>query len=210
MSREALFVEAVKRDYEREGWKVLAREQIDQEIGFIPDLVLERGNDHLVIDVKEAGYSESRALKVIRKLIEAREGWRFEVKVIPPSWRSDGGDHIPDDVRQRIGLSQQLASTGYQKEAFILGWTSLEALLRDRVPANEKRLLPLTDLIRQAYENGIIGVGQLPLFHRMLSLRNHLVHGVSADMSRDDMDKLLELIASVSSVPQAARHTKSP
>ncbi len=78
------------------------------------------------------------------------------------------------------------------------------------MPADGKKLLPLTDLIRQAYEDGIVGSAQLSSFQSAFTLRNYLVHGVSAEMSGDDLDKLLQLIASVSNDPQPARHIQSP
>lgn len=210
MSREALFIETLKQQYEREGWKALVDEEVNTEIGFAADLVLQKGEEHLVIDVKEAGYSESRALKVIKKLIETRRGWRFEVKVIPPSWNPDSSEGMPDEIQKRIDLSRYLASNGHVKEAFILVWTSLESLLRTRVQADQNKLLPITDLIRQSYENGIIGALQLHSFHRVLSLRNKLMHGMSADVSGDDVETMFKLITSVSSLPQASRHTQAP
>src|SRR5947207_1535033 len=75
------FIEDLKEDYVQRGFRILEAESIESKLGYHPDLVVMRGNQITVVEVKQAGHVSPR----IRELRQKAEnlGYDFELKVIP-------------------------------------------------------------------------------------------------------------------------------
>jgi len=205
MTKEESFEAHLAARYAQEGWEVMNPEEARPALSFTPDLLLRRGGEHLVVEIKAAGYQKSRALDVIRNLVELQEGWHFEVKIVPPSWGFEQRASVPDEITARIKLSYRLLKENFVEEAYILAWTVLEALLRQLTSNDDKRVNPPHQLIREAFENASITADQLRILEVGIKIRSRIVHGISVDLSVDEVSELLNVVSSLTeTAPQVS------
>lgn len=87
MSEEQEFIQELRSDYEKAGWTAGNPESSRKELGFRPDLVLHRGDKHLMVEVKKEGFSSTRAANILGKLVDSKPGWKFELKFVPSTRR---------------------------------------------------------------------------------------------------------------------------
>jgi REase_AHJR-like len=100
MTIEQEFTDTLVEEYSRAGWQVedpaIAAEQLD----FRPDLVLKRGNETLVIEVIRAGFVSERAVSRIKRKVEEKPNWHFELKLIPPSREFKAERPVREDIKR--------------------------------------------------------------------------------------------------------------
>lgn len=201
MTRESEYIALIAEQYKREGWEPLRPEAVSSVLNFEPDLVLKKDDHHLVIDVKEAGYKETRALGLIRKFIESNKDWKFELKIIPPDWNVSEKDAPFNDTTERLGIAKTLAKHGYIEEAFIISWISLEGFLREPFSsAQNYETIPISTLIRTAFEDEKLNKEQLRFLEACMKVRNRLVHGLSQRPASDDVDRLLQITSHLAQI----------
>ena len=85
MTTEQEFTDTLVQEYSRAGWQVENSAIAAEELNFRPDIVLKRGDEILVIEVKRAGFVDKRAISRIKRKVEEKPNWHFELKLIPPS-----------------------------------------------------------------------------------------------------------------------------
>lgn len=197
MSREADFAAAVAKHYEQSGWMIVSPEDAVEHIDFRPDLLLRKGDRHLVVEIKEEGFSGSRAIDIIKKMVELDNKWSFEVKVIPREWgiqESEAGEAV---VGARVHIAERLRAEGHASEAFILFWTVVEATLRLLLGIDAKRIVDSSTLIREAYEEGVIVDADLRELQAALHIRNRLVHGLRVETDGNSDASIADLAKSL-------------
>lgn len=194
MTLEAEFTAELAERYRSEGWEVQDPAEAESVLNFEPDLLLRRGDEHLVVEVKRVGFVSGRAVSVIRKQVEAIPNWQFELKLIPPDRMLRAARPVEKEIRDRIDVAQKLATEGFDSEAFILTWTAVEAVLRDLLDeAETDRSESIADLFRRAYEEGAITDAELRQLQRGFQVRNRLVHGFAVDEARRNVEELMPL-----------------
>ena len=187
------YVAELTSRYESEGWKVVVPQQIP-ELTFQPDLLLHKNNEYLVVEVKRVGFASAKAVNKIRKAVEEKPNWHFELKLIPPGWGEGGRVPVKDDVMARLNVAQELGERGFASEAFILTWTVVEAFLRILHGIIENDGPNSTvDLLRKTYEDGIISNLELRQLEHGLQMRNRLVHGMAVRQPEIGLKDLLSL-----------------
>lgn len=161
--------------------------------GFRPDLIVERDNDHVVVEVKR-----SRSLKGTNELTELAErvasvpGWRLELVVMPSG--DEPGDE-PGETPGREWLARMLAPGSdvarhgvYLVE--VMAWLIRRIATAHRVSrAGEKTTGSLASEL--AYK-GVIDQGLLDRIDQALTWRNSLMHGSPASYVVQDMAEDVE------------------
>ena len=194
MTTEQEFTDTLVQEYSRAGWQVEDLAIAAEELNFRPDIVLKRGDEILVIEVKRAGFVDKRAISRIKRKVEEKPNWHFELKLIPPSREFKAERPVRDDVKRRITLAERLLAEGFASEAFILTWTALEAILRDLVePNGDESRETGPQLLRRAYEAGSITDVELRSIERSYQIRSRLTHGFAVEDVDRDIHELLPI-----------------
>ncbi|WP_342149151.1 hypothetical protein [Methylorubrum sp. SB2] len=199
MTTEHAVPDELIADYLRNGWHRedtrLARSALD----FEPDVLLRKGDEFLVVEVKRSGREPERSIAEMRRLVERRPNWRFAVKLLTPQ-PPRSNDEIDDaDVATRLSLAEDLLRDGHVAEAVLIAFIGIETGLRRLVP---KPFTPpseaaLPRLIRDAYEAEAISDGELRAINRSCEVRNRIAHGFKVDVSSQDADAILALARTV-------------
>lgn len=197
-------VHEIAAEYRAQGYDVFVTPGPESLPGFLadfrPDLVVRKAGESIVVEVKvgtETAASE-RFLE-LAETIRHQPGWKFSLVIVDP--KSD--EVAPatqqlistDEIRKRLDKAGELLGSGSADAAFLLIWSSIEALLRHIA---EQEALPLdraptSSLIKELYSQGVLSRSEFNLVQRAFTVRNALAHGFIAD----DLDKnsvpLLEL-----------------
>lgn len=194
MSIEHEFIDKLVEDYEREGWRVEDSTSAAKQLDFQPDLVLKRGEEVLVVEVKRTGFVSDRAISRMRSKVEEMPNWRFDLKLIPPSREFRAQRPVGKDIIRRIGVAQRLLAEGFASESFILTWTVVEAILRNLVePSGDNLPEAPVQLICRAYEAEAITDAELRSIQRSYEIRNRLVHGFAVPDVESNAHQLLPI-----------------
>jgi REase_AHJR-like len=197
VSEEQEFIQELRSNYEKAGWSVGNITNGRDELGFEPDLLLHRGNEHLVVEVKKEGFVSTRATRLIKDLIETKPGWKFELKFIPSNRRRSAHYVDTSNIRKRLDLAKMLQSQGSYSEAFILAWTSVEATLRalfdTQVQQEQQDIFSPSALFTKGYEDGLIYDNELRQLKRGIQARNRVVHGLSVDNIEGESSEILHI-----------------
>lgn len=189
-------LERIAEDYRRRGYEVLVEPKGRDLPAFLsadtPDLIAQRDNEHLVIEVKQSPMDvDSRQLNSIREKVSQQPGWRFVLMAVKPngSDAAAGGLMLLDEsgIRESLSQAESLAKTGYSSAALMLAWSATEGLLRrllaDR-PEGPASVAPAF-LLRSATSEGLIGADDFARLNDILRLRSAVAHGFRP--ARDDV-----------------------
>ncbi len=181
-------VQEIAAEYQARGYEVLVEpdpEKLPEFLAnFQPDLVARGPNESVVVEIKVGiKTAASERFQEIAETIQRHPGWKFSLVVIDP--RSDEvappTQQLLDrkEVADRLERANELLSTGTADAAFLLLWTSVEALLRHIAPREGLPLerVPSSSLIKELFSSGILSRSQLDVAQRAFSVRNALVHG---------------------------------
>ncbi len=193
MTEEQEFIQELTSNYKESGWTALSPIDCRDELGFEPDLLLRRGDEVVVIEVKREGFVGTKATKLIRNLVESKPGWKFELKFLPSSRKRSDHPVKVVDINRRIKLSSELQRNGNYNEAFILLRTAMKAALRNVVVSKEDtNMLASDSLFERAYEDGYISDGELRQLLHGLQARNLLVHGLDVGDAERDSSEIMQ------------------
>jgi hypothetical protein len=186
-------------DYLRNGWQLNDPRDAEDTISFVPDILLKKGNDYLVIEVKAPGEAPERSVADMRKAVEQRPNWHFEVKIRPPRKLSPENEIAVPDLPSRLSLIEDLVKEGHQSEAALIAWVAIETSLRQILSQLMKKQpeLGLPRLIQNAYEEDIISDTERRLIGHVQNLRSHIVHGFKTKIDQDDIRSILSLARSL-------------
>jgi uncharacterized protein YutE (UPF0331/DUF86 family) len=164
-----------------------------------PDMIVRRGDEAVVIEVKSRSSLNSSAqyLRNLAQVVEQYPGWRFELVMTNPedatySQRAEGSLQEPE-IESRLQVARQLA-TQHPESAILYSWSLVEATLR-LVAENEGLNLQRFDslyLVKQLATEGVISKSEYQLLMNALSLRNSIAHGFKT--TQISQESLYELI----------------
>lgn len=187
---------ATARRYRRDGYRVALPERGDPLPGFLgdcmPDLVAERDDDRVVVQIKRADTVRgSNDIVALAKIIDRQPDWRFEF-ISVPAGRSIA---IPDVAATRHEM-RQLTGIGHTTAAFVLGCAMIEGLVTASAasygvnPAD----LSLAQLARKLVVVGVISNEMRATVMDALATRDELVHRRDAqDLAPSKIDDLISL-----------------
>jgi hypothetical protein len=179
------------RTYQQRGYQVYREpDEVASHIpfdlgGYRPDLLVEKGDEHILIEVRseQSPLSIDRFQELTLK-VRQHTGWRF---MVATSSRQHPAQLLGaiDELLSWKAAQEELANAElllYHKlpaAAVLVAWSVLEALLRRHA---EKVALPIdrqssTTLLKYLYSQGEISMSQYDQALELYALRNQLAHG---------------------------------
>lgn len=149
--------------------------------GYTPDLVMRRGQEVVVIELKSQ--HEHRSLEQMRSLkqvIEVKPNWKFKLYVIPESRVKEQPQDNLQDIGQLIKRAKQLNRSGEFEAAAVVLWMAIEVSLRSLLTERQSRPNPGVSgmsMARSLTDFGEIGEDELRLIENAWEMRNRAVHG---------------------------------
>lgn len=188
IARERERVQALAEEYRAQGYRV-AVEPAPQELpdflsGFQPDLIVTRGGETTVIEVKSRRSLSAQARQIAR-LIEGRPGWRFELVIVGSEPLDPPGSVAFDrtGVQRALEEARSLLTNGYTGPALLSGWAALEAALRLLLNAEgiELRRSSPAHSLKQAVEEGLVSRDDYQSLSTLMEGRNAMAHGFESE-----------------------------
>ena len=210
MKNEQSFAEEIADSYVRMGWEVEDPEEALPLLRFRPDILLRRGDQHLVIEIKKPGVASERSISEMRKIVEAQPNWRLEVKLLPPRREHPTYRSADAEAWDRLELANELVDAGRYSDAFLLIWVVIEASLHRLSSSSDEEQRPraISELFRSAYEAGGISDPELRQLQRGLELRNQTVHGYAPQFADGDARLFLSLARALTERAGAAKESQ--
>lgn len=215
-------IKALAEEYRAQGYEVAIEPDSSRLPGFLsgyhPDLVVTRGGERAVVEVKSRRSLAAEAqARDLARLLEGQPGWRFELIVVNDSpGEPSTGSVAFDSERAHHALEEgrSLLKDGYVSPAMLSGWAALEAALRLLLSSEgiEPRSLAPAHLLKQAVEEGLINRNDYQQLRILMAGRNAIAHGYENPSVNSEAvstlleftDQLLNEISSPESVEPAA------
>jgi hypothetical protein len=178
---EAQFLEELRRKFRTEGYQELDPAAISRELdGYQPDLVVQQGDEVLVIECKsEVSPRTDAQLRRLKELVERHPDWRFRFMVVPRRPPAPPDEDDIENVAARLGKARELAESDTPVAAMLL-WAVLETLLRHLLTFRQERpsfRTPGMRMARQLRDLGELDDEELELLEAGMRARNLAVHG---------------------------------
>ena len=135
---EGLRVQKVGQVYRDKGYKVLIKPQGDQLPDFLqafrPDLIVHKGDEHIVVEVRTRGQiSDFSQVNELAKVVKNEADWRFQLVLLGPENSLSVAGASPftvEEIRSKIMEVALFVENGHLEAAFLMGWSLVEATLR--------------------------------------------------------------------------------
>jgi hypothetical protein len=205
-AREEEAIRAVAARYESRGYDVVIRPALDLLPGPLkhsqPDLLARNSAENVVVEVRSKATLAHSAPKRMAQAVERMPGWRFELVVVNPELQTSVPAHgetlSPKQIIERLGEAKTLASKGYFSAAFLMAWSTAEAVLRRIASKNglDTSGYSPAALYKELYSIGAISRRAYETFAEAVQTRNSLVHGfkVSAPPLSAKLDRLIATV----------------
>ena len=167
-----------------------------------PDMIVRRGDETVVIEVKSRSSLNSSSAQYLRNLaqvIEQHPGWRFELVMTNPedaTFSSEAQGSLQEhEIEPRLQIARQLATHNLES-AILYSWSLVEATLRlvaEKEELSLQRFDPLY-LVKQLTTEGVISRSEYQLLMNSLSLRNAIAHGFkTAQLTQESVYELIDI-----------------
>ena len=203
---EYLLARKTAEEYRSNGYDVQLEVSLDFFPGFRADLVVRKGDEVKVIEVKSRpSLAADPRISELAKLIESKPGWSFELVLVGEPERVDSpAGALPFEgqgILRRLEQAKMSLEAGIPEAAFLLAWSAGEAALRELIAAegvSDSRITSPLFVLDQAVFRGVISREEYDSLAGMLRFRNAIVHGFSADDLSDAL--VTELIGTIRSI----------
>jgi hypothetical protein len=184
-------VRELAEEYARAGYSVSvepdpARVPFDVG-GYRPDLLVEKGGEHYIIEVKASGRRASvdRYARIAEEAAR-HEGWRFLLVTpddVQPAAGPLEGRLVPiDQLRSQAAAAAELYRLGQPSAALLALWVVFEGLLRHR--ARQASLpverMPTSVMMKHLYSHGELSMEQYDVAREAYETRNRVAHAFEA------------------------------
>lgn len=204
LERERLL--KLAEEYREKGYEVFFHPNSEELPDFLnkyrPDMIVRRGEENVVIEVKSRSSLNSSSNQYLGNLAQAVEkhpGWRFELVMTNPedimySLKAEGSlqEH---EIESQLQVARQLTMQ-HPESAILYSWSLVEATLRLIAQKEElslQRFDPLY-LVKQLAIEGVISKSQYQLLMNSLFLRNAIAHGFkTTQLTQNSVSELIEL-----------------
>ncbi|PIG93866.1 hypothetical protein [Gloeocapsopsis sp. IPPAS B-1203] len=218
LERERLL--KIAQEYREKGYQVLFQPQLEELPDFLrgyqPDMVAQRGEEKVVVEVKSRfslNASSAQSLRYLAQEIEKHPGWRFELVMTNPNDSIHStqieGSLQEQEIASRVEVAKELADK-HPESAILYAWALAEATLR-LLAQREGLSLQGFDpayLLKQLVTEGVISKTEYDLLRNTSSLRNAIAHGFkAAQLTPNSVHELLgvtdQLLRSLHTRPPA-------
>ena len=133
---EYLLTRKTAEEYRSMGYEVLLEASLDFFPNFRADLLVRKGDEVKVIEVKSRpSLAANPKIVELARIIDSKPGWSFELLLVgepekvdsPEGARSLGSENI----LQRIEEAEKSLEAGLPEAAFLLAWSAFEAATRE-------------------------------------------------------------------------------
>ena len=211
---EYLITQKTAEEYRNRGYEVVLEAPLDFLPGFTADLLVRKGDEVKVIEVKSRpSLAADPRIGELARSIESKPGWTFELVLVsepekldsPAGARSFGSENIT----QRFEEAERALEAGLPEAAFLLAWSAHEAAIRvvfAEQGITESGITGPGFVLGQAVIHGVISRGEYKTLKDMLKYRNAIVHGFSLSDFRAEL--VVDLIKAGRRIITAASETK--
>lgn len=179
-------IKRLAKEYRAKGYNVQVNPEHDILPPFFglyrPDLLVTRGDEHIVVEVKSrATLGSSDQLAGVAKILESRPGWRFELVVTNPSdtTKEEISEVRPELAQTRLAEAQRMLVGGQNEGALLLGWAAAEGALRAlaaREDISLKQQQP-NYMIKILFSRGLLNNREFELLDGFRLARTQIAHG---------------------------------
>lgn len=176
-------------EYRDQGYEIFFHPNLEDLPDFLknyrPDLIVRRGDEAVIIEVKSRRSLSSSSGQYLRNLAESVEqhpGWRFELVITNPEdaeyFPKAESPLQPQEIETRLQVARQLVRQ-HPESAILYAWSLVEATLR-LVVEHEGLSFSKPDplyLVKQLVTEGVISRDEYQLLMDARSLRNVIAHG---------------------------------
>lgn len=198
-------IREIANEYTKKGYDVLihpSKSQLPNFIkGFEPDIFAKNENDNVLIEVKtRQDKSEIQKFESIINEINKRENWRFEViftNTKETSLNTNRLDTLSTKlITERINEINKLIQYNSFEAAFLLSWSTLEAVLRQKLNIENKDFSDKTTLsvIKTIFSLGLLNQSDYKTLQITNSIRNTLIHGFQQSVDKSSIENILQII----------------
>lgn len=185
--KEILRVNEIAKAYQEKGYDVLLQPREHQLPDFLkqfqPDLIVHKGNEHIVVEVKSRGqFSQSLQVNELAKIVRNETGWKFELVLLGPENALSVGEASPltaAEIRSKILEATSFLSGGHLDVALLIGWSLVEATLRTLALKEgiEAEKAVSAYLLKQMTYEGVISRDAYRFLLDIQQTRNAIAHG---------------------------------
>jgi hypothetical protein len=170
-------------------------------LGYQPDILATRGNEHVLVEVKTTGTERSlERYKRIADLVAKQSGWRFMLATVSPDVEPDDGLATPVTSEAEIRALLTRLDSLIQSDSFAFAvpylWSALMAGLRTFAYAKNVPVDATSDLrvINYMYSLGEISHSDYETLRNFSELRNQMTHSITASVSRPQVSDLRDFV----------------
>ena len=188
-------------EYRSKGYEVLLEAPLDFMPGFRADLLVRKGDETRVIEVKSRPtLVADPKVSELARLIESMPGWTFELVLVGEPEKVDSPEGArsfeSEKIVRRIEEAEKSLEAELPEAAFLLAWSASEAVIRELLTArgvSSKSITAPGYVLDQGVYHGVISRSDHDTLIRMRKYRNAIVHGFAMDDFNDEL--VTELIA---------------
>ena len=200
---EYLLTRKTAEEYRSKGYEVLLEAPLDFMPGFRADLLVRKGDEARVIEVKSRPtLAADPKISELARLIESMPGWTFELVLVGEPEKVDSPEGArsfeSEKIVQRIEEAERSLEAELPEAAFLLAWSASEAAIRELLTArgvSGKSITAPGYVLDQGFYHGVISRNDHDALTRMRKYRNAIVHGFGTDDFNDEL--VTELIATI-------------
>ena len=213
---EYLLTRKTAEEYRSKGYEVLLEAPLDFMPGFRADLLVRKGDEARVIEVKSrSSLTADPKISELARITEAMPGWTFELVLVgePEKVDSPEGARSFESARilRRLEESERSLQVELPEAAFLLAWSASEAVIRELLAAQGVSGKSITSpgyVLDQGLYHGVISRNDYDALTRMRKYRNAIIHGFGADDFNSEL--ATELIATVRRIMTTPTHRDGP
>ncbi len=203
---EKEFADIKAAEYLGKGYQVLRDAQLDFLPGYLADLLVKKGDETKVIEVKtRPSLAANPALREFKRVINSSRGGRFESLLVGEPERLDAAENAQflneSGILNRLDRSQKALDAGLLEAGFLLAWTAVEAVVRMLVATEGvslKRAANPAYTLGMAVFHGAISREDYDHLLGLMQYRNAIAHGFEVSDFSGAM--VVELIAAAKSL----------
>ncbi len=191
---EYMLTRKIAEDYRNKGYEVLLDAPLDLLPGFRADLLVRKGDEVRVIEVKSRNsLAADPRVRELAQLIDSKPGWSFDLLLVSEPERLDspaGACSFENEtIVRRIEEAEKSLQAGLPEAALLLAWSALEAAIRALVVAQGESdsITSSRFVLDQAIFHGAISREEYDALVLMLQYRNAVTHGFGVEDFNDHM-----------------------
>ena len=197
---ERKFIDKKAAEYRSRGYEVEENCQLDFLPGYRADLVVRKGEETRVIEVKaRTSLARSPSMTELAEILYEKPGWSYDLLLVgePEKLESPEGakPFAEEEIRRRLAEAAVVLEKGSGEAAYLLVWSACEAAIRNLIKAAEISITRVTTasyVLDMAVMHGIISREDNDYLTDMMKYRNAIAHGFDVNGFSDK--KVTELI----------------